>query len=1135
MENVFEERFRALNPEQQKAVQTLDGPVLVVAGPGSGKTELLSLRTANILRETDTLPSSILCLTFTDSAAVNMQKRLETLIGAEAYKVAIHTFHSFGREIIAQHPEYFYKGAAYSPADDITQIKILQEIFVSLPHSNSLGSYHPEHGYTYIKDVKSRISDLKKGGLSPEDFRSVLESNRNFLMFADPLISQVFEGRIDKTVFEKIGGLLTQLETFQSQVGTKHTTQSLQARIVDSLRLAIQDAMSSDKPSTKPITKWKETFTKKNDQKQTVLKDLERLQKNLDLAFIYEQYLQKLTEHGLFDYDDMLLDVVHVLQQKDDLRFTLQEKYLYLLVDEFQDTNGVQMRLLDLLMDSELNEGRPNIMAVGDDDQSIYKFQGANVENILGFHQKFRDPAVIVLTRNYRSTQQILDFARKVILQGEDRLENRLEGLIQKELLASREDLPAGLLTEQVFETSFEELFWVATEIQKKIQEKTCKPSEIALLAPVHAILEQAAKVLNFFGIPVAYERKQNLLEERHIREIITILQFIDSVQKNDIVQRDDLLPQILSFEFWGLNRIALWRLAYGASKSRINWLEAMLRSESQYLRKMANFLINLAAEAKEKTAEEIIDLITGVEASVLQQDENDDDQDQSALNFEEKEQFRSPFKKYYFNETARSDTKSNYYEHLENMRAFVAKIREYNAGKPLMVHDAVEFIQLLKSNNLPLNHTLNFSTNDDAVQLMTVYKAKGLEFDSVYVLHCQDDTWLRRRGEKLQFPTNLPLSPENQTPDDALRLFYVAVTRAKHHLYLTRHRFDDKGKEQIHLRFLTSGTTEDSSEEKPKRSREVIDIAEVKTRFAKEHGAEKLFELEDDVRRHHVYSDDEKHLLKNILQNYRLSVTHLTNFLNVAEAGPHVFLEQNLLRFPQMMNPSAAFGSAMHGALANFYSEFKISKQLPSLDFLKQQFVQELGMQRLNKIVYGQKLEKGMHDLGIFYEKRKSFFDPKDKVEVNFAYQQVVMNGANLSGKIDLIHVDETTKELTVIDYKTGKLFNTWEPTDNSLRLKAWKYKLQLVFYKLLIEHSREYRGRFTVKHGVLEFLEPKNGEITLLDLEILPLEVQQLQKLIGIVFQKIMNLDFPDISSYDRDLFGVGCFIDDLLNGRV
>ncbi len=1137
-DQIFSERYQNLNPQQQKAVDTIDGPVLVIAGPGSGKTELLSLRVANILRQTDTLPSSILCLTFTDSASVNMQKRLESLIGPESYKVAIHTFHSFGREIIAQNPEYFYHGANYSPADEITQIRILQDIFETLPHTNKLGGYHPDQGFTYLKEVKSRIGELKKGGLGPQEFRALLEMNKQFLEQSAPLIAEVFAERIDKSVLPKIAALVENLSKLQSSASQPTAPQTgefknLRDLVIGSLTLALHQAQDSEKISTKPITQWKEKFTKKDEKKKTILKDADRLHKNFDLADVYEQYIKKLHQDGLYDYDDMLLDVVKVLETKADLRFTLQEKFLYVLVDEFQDTNGVQMRLMDLLLDSELNEGRPNIMAVGDDDQSIYKFQGSNIENILSFHQKFRDPQIVVLTNNYRSTQGILDFARKVILQGEDRLENRLEGAITKDLVAARANLPDGLLVEKEFDTGFEELFWIAQHIQEMLKEKKCRPSDIALLAPMHRILEQAAKVMNFFGIPVAYERKQNLLEERYIHEIITILQFVDSMHRKENEEADYLLPEILGFEFWGVNRITLWRLAAAVRKSRKGWVENMLTSESKYLQSIAKFLIELAADANEKTAEEIIDLITGVEASKLSNDEQDEGLDQGAFALGDDDHFRSPFKQHYFAEKNISSTKSEYFEHLQNLQAFVSKIREYNAGNTLFVHDVTEFVRLLKNNKIPLNHTLDFSTGDDAVQIMTVHKAKGMEFDAVFVLNCQDDTWVRRRAEKLQFVSNLPLSPENESPEDVLRLFYVAITRAKHSLFLTRHRFNDNGKEQVLLRFLSDQSGE-SDEAASKQKTAAMNIEEVRARFIKEYGAEKFFELPVDIRRHQPRSEDENHLLKGLLQNYRLSVTHLINFLNVVDAGPHIFLEQNLLRFPQMMSPSGAFGTAMHEALAGFYNEYKISKKLPSLEYLHKQFEESLKMQRLNKNEFKNRLEKGRHDLTIFYEQRKESFDPRDKVEVNFISQQVVVNGATLNGQIDRIHLDDATKEITVIDYKTGKPFQDWESTDEWTQLKSWKYQLQLEFYKILVEHSREYRGKI-VNKGVLEFLEPKNDEVYSLDLNISREAVERLEKLVGVVYKKILALDFPDIGKYDKDVFGIGVFIEDLLAGRV
>src|SRR3989338_828610 len=173
----FEKRYSQLNPEQKKAVDTIEGPVMVVAGPGSGKTELLSLRVANILRKVDIRPGNILCLTFTDAAAFNMRQRLVGLLGRDAYRVAIHTFHTFGVEVINRYPEYFYNGAIFLPADDATQTEILEGIFQKLDYGNPLHSEH-QGRFVYLNPVKKSIEYLKKAGLSPDEFNQILEANK---------------------------------------------------------------------------------------------------------------------------------------------------------------------------------------------------------------------------------------------------------------------------------------------------------------------------------------------------------------------------------------------------------------------------------------------------------------------------------------------------------------------------------------------------------------------------------------------------------------------------------------------------------------------------------------------------------------------------------------------------------------------------------------------------------------------------------------------------------------------------------------------------------------------------------------------------------------------------------------------
>ena len=154
-EEIFQTRYQNLNTEQKLAVDSIDGPVLVIAGPGSGKTELLGMRVANILRETDASPSEILCLTFTDAGVATMRKRLVTLIGETAHQVNIQTFHSLGTEIINNYPEFFFQGAIYNSIDELTQTQIIDEILGNLSLDNPLATKHPDQGYIYLKNIKT--------------------------------------------------------------------------------------------------------------------------------------------------------------------------------------------------------------------------------------------------------------------------------------------------------------------------------------------------------------------------------------------------------------------------------------------------------------------------------------------------------------------------------------------------------------------------------------------------------------------------------------------------------------------------------------------------------------------------------------------------------------------------------------------------------------------------------------------------------------------------------------------------------------------------------------------------------------------------------------------------------------------
>ena len=173
----FSNRYQKLNDKQKQAVDSIEGPLLVVAGPGSGKTELLALRIANILKETQTSPDSILCLTFTDNGAANMRERLNKIIGITSHKVAIHTFHSFARRVMDEYGEYFYKAFEFEVASDIDKEEVMDNAFRNLPHSSPLSTYHPKLGWTYYSGTKNRIRDIKLAGYSSSEYRVLVDKS----------------------------------------------------------------------------------------------------------------------------------------------------------------------------------------------------------------------------------------------------------------------------------------------------------------------------------------------------------------------------------------------------------------------------------------------------------------------------------------------------------------------------------------------------------------------------------------------------------------------------------------------------------------------------------------------------------------------------------------------------------------------------------------------------------------------------------------------------------------------------------------------------------------------------------------------------------------------------------------------
>lgn len=1102
--DIFEARYKSLNKAQKKAVDTTDGPVMVIAGPGSGKTELLSMRVGSILQKGVARASNILLLTFTETAAQNMRDRLEKLIGPDAYRVAIYTFHGFCTDIIGRYPEYFWGATYFRPASDLIQSEILEDIFNRLPHKHPLSGYHPERGFAYLREAQIRIKDIKKGGLTPERFKEILAENEQALQKLNIILQKELPVRIGKDS-------ATAFESMKSAF--KKTGTNLGAMYATSVEMALEECEKTEKNT--PLSTWKSDYTGKDEKDKRVFKDSLSLPKLYALADVYKEYQDALYKGGYFDYEDMILQVVEALGKYPTLRNELEEMYQYIMVDEFQDTNNAQLSLVKAISSHPVHEGRPNVCVVGDDDQAIYRFQGAEISNIHSFKELYRDVETIVLTENYRSTQAVLDFARAIVLQGVNRLETRYKE-IKKDLKAKNEKLPAGRIHTLSFPTEEDEYTCIAETVSKLLKDGA-QAKEIAFIAREHRQLISLLPYLDARKVPYTYMRKENVFDERHVEELVVLCRFLSTVGHNGF-ERDDLLPQILAFPFWGLDRLSIWRIAECAKEKNISWLEAMRvcgdlpAQAGGKMHDLADFLIEVGIASQTAPLEIILDTLIGTKEAPKVAESPDEDDDFFLPTLDLKTPYRSPYKDFYF---GNGTLHSGYIHFLSSLRVFMQALREYKDGEVLHVHDVGKFVDIHKEYNIPLVNETPFAHNENSVQLLTSHGAKGLEFEYVFVISVNDAIWAGRpKGTKLAFPINLPLASAGDTEDDFIRLFYVALTRAKHTLYISHHKSP--------LRFLQSSSLPDTETAAPKVEGQDL--------------------LAYGLQVYHVppFAYDERALLEKVVEGYMLSPTHLNNFLNIIDGGPMLFLEQNLLRFPQAKTPSSVYGTAIHKAIEDAHVITRKEGKIPPLATLVASFHRELARGRLLDYEEKNKRDRGEKVLARYYELKKDEIKAEHVVELNFAQQSVQLDGALLTGKIDKI-VKEKDGTWTVIDFKTGKGYSSFDEPKLSAydELKLHHYRYQLMMYKILVECSRDYDGN-KVTEGVLEFVEEENGgkiqEIHLAFDKTTEEEIERFKKLLIAVYKKISSLDLElDIAGYAKTLDGIKDFEDDLIAGKI
>jgi len=1012
----YNEKFRQalaqLNPEQLAAVNKMDGPVLVIAGPGTGKTQILAARIGKILLETDANAHEILCLTYTDAGAVAMRKRLFEFIGPEAYRVNIYTFHAFCNEIIQENLDYFGK-LNLEALSDLESAMLFRELVDDFPNDHLLKRFTGEI-YFDAPRLKSLFSTMKSEAWD--------------------------EAAFEKAVKEYLDDLPNREEFIYKKANSK-------------------------------------TGVKVGDLKQ---KDIEAAKEKMGrlLAAVgeYRNFDKKMKERGRYDYDDMIQWVLRAFRENEELLRRYQERYQYILVDEFQDTSGSQNELLKFMLNYW---DTPNVFVVGDDDQSIFKFQGANMKNILDFANDYvKTLQTVVLQNNYRSNQRILDTSKALINNNKERLTRQLN--LDKNLRSAHSRFNDLIVEPAIneYENPGQELVDVAEQI-KRLLDKRTEPGEIAVIYRNHSQVEDLVKYLDTKKIAVNIKRKIDIFSLPFGERIINILQYL-AMEMDSPYSGDELLFEIMHYDFFDIPPIEIAKASVAVAKE--NYSTANKNEPKTSLRRYIS-------EMKIPTQQGLFDKNPNLAMKFLVSDID------YLLTYSASNTLQQLFQQVIakmgiLKYIMQQPDKGWYMQVLTNFFDFLKD--ESRKNPEIKLADFIGIIKLMKENEirLPLNQVI-FSEN--GINFLTAHGSKGLEFEHVFLIGCSKKIWdSKGRNHGFSFPDTLTQASDDETAqkEESRRLYYVAITRAKQCLSISFASHDKSGKDQEASQFVGEIIADTELQVQHPKVGEGAMLEFLAIQFSE---ADKpKVELLD------------KNYIDQLLQNYVLSVTHLSSFLDC----PLRFYFQCLIRVPSGKSPAATFGLAVHWALNKAFRKMKEDGEFPLTDdFMKEfrwymyrnrdSFTKEEFKLRLD---YGEKILPPYYDLNI---------ENWNKIAITErSIKNVETQGVPIKGNLD--KVEFIGKQVTVVDYKTGKFKNAKDklirPTPE--KPNGGDYWRQAVFYKILIDNDRA--NDWEVVSTVFEFVEPVNDEYHKEKITITPDDSAEVTEQIKTVYQKILAHEF-------------------------
>lgn len=666
MDEVFQATYNGLNKEQKEAVDTIDGPVMVIAGPGTGKTQVLALRIANIRKKTDTAADSILCLTFTNAGVKAMRERLLRYMGAEATKVKISTFHSFAFSLI----EEFYSVLDFDNLPSLLDTASTVVLYDELLHAKQWSYLRPRSNSTmFVHDIQSTFSSLKRDGITPEQLKKSVESEI----------------------------------------------------------IAVKDNPAS-------ISSRGES---KGQLKKEVEKNIESLERTLELSDFYREYEALKLARNVIDYNDVLELLVRLVETSEDARATIREKYLYVLVDEHQDSSGIQNKFLERVW---ANQETKNVFAVGDDRQLIYGFGGASLFHFESFTHTFKSVKKITLTQNYRSTQTILDMAEHLLQ----------SSLAEGKLLSNTKETYTLRLVESDY--ARDEIIAAGLDIKKKIAEGV-DGNDCAILVPKNRQVKSAIQVLRDMGLPVAATASLQLFELSDTQAFLTVLRSIVSPFNKVEISRTILDPlsgivplightflsqtdtRTLSVQTLldsGVDSVVAWG-------TRLNkWLELSQTVDAYSVIQTVAECCLLNGAVSDEQLRQRVEIIRTLLHLALAQAERGSQVD------------------------------------LQSYLAFLDRLQEYDEDIALAVFGA-----------------------DNGVKVLTLHGSKGLEFDAVWIAHMDERSFNATKRQAFTLPASLEKMFGEEDELTKKRELYVALTRAKRFCTISYSRHGYTGADQ--------------------------------------------------------------------------------------------------------------------------------------------------------------------------------------------------------------------------------------------------------------------------------------------------------------------------------------------------